>query len=194
MGANSVLGFGHDLQTTDGDNGRVLNVESVSTAPAVGALPAGHIFTNLDNGTTANATGDYSVTPEYFEFIADAPCEIHRMMVYIQGAGQLQAEGYGTIAGGLTNGVYLNITESDNTEIFAITARPVFTNSTWSAYCYDAQPQTYGTGDNGLSVRWTFAKSGQPFYLTTGQKMRCLLNDDFSSQTLHTFHIQGVYV
>jgi len=43
------------------------------------------------------------------------------------------------------------------------------TNSQWARYCYDVAHQEYGAAPTAyVSVRWTFAKSGQPIRLVGG--------------------------
>jgi len=166
-----------------------------------------YLDTNGDGTGVVNARGDYSLSEEIF-YIQPAPGEIirlERMMVLIEGnKGTFYTDGYGGIAGGLTNGIQVRV-QDDNGTITDLTAGlPVLSNGMWGGLCYDAEiyPASTGNNDTYLRVRWTFARSGYPLRLVgdNNERLEVVLNDNFAgvsgSKNLiekHYFHVQGYY-
>lgn len=158
--------------------------------------PENMIFRFLDtngNGTgTKNAIGDYS-TPTDFYIAAGASenLEIERMIVHIRDAAPLSAEKYGGLAE-LTNGIEVKVKESDDTVLLDMTDNtPIKSNAAWGRLCYDEDDSGYGSGDDFIKVRWTFAKSGSPVYLKYTDKLVVTISDDLTGLVAHTFMVQG---
>jgi len=151
--------------------------------------------TNGDGTGDFQAIGDYSVTPTDF-FIQPASGEIfilHRMLVMIEDSSGMAARDYGNIANGLTNGIAIG-TFRDGVLVNQLTQNtPILTNGEWARPCHDVDLKTWSTGNEVLTVRWTFEKSGKPITLNGGKKesFRVTLNDDLTGLVEHTFHVQG---
>ena len=160
-----------------------------------------HIFQLLDttgDGTgTTSAIGDYLTTPTSF-FFKQAELEtvhIHRMIVTVRDTGAFDAAKYGN---GITlaDGIRLFHKDADDEVLEELTAFPVKTSGDWAGQCFDVDSLTFGTGDELLVVRWTFAKSGLPLiiHFNKGEYLEIPLTDDFSNLVDHKFKIDGVYV
>ena len=150
----------------------------------------------VGNGTgTSNAVGTYATPTDFFiKPAAGQVFEITRMIVNVVDTVGMDADAYGNGIT-LTNGIKIFVAD-DTGDLFEITdaANPIKTNGDWAHYCYDADIKTWGTGNEHLVVRWTFAKAGQPIVLhsTYGQKLIVRLNDTFTGLVEHNFIVQGV--
>lgn len=153
-----------------------------------------YLDTNGDGTGTANATGDYSVTADDFYLLAGGGEQIHRMIVSVRDTGAFDAASYGNGLA-LTNGVSVLVYDKNqDTEIDLLGGSNIKTNAEWGAQCYDADVKTWGTGDEMLLVRWTFAKAGAPLRLQKDDKFIVRLNDNFTGLNGHYFQIQGLKI
>lgn len=153
--------------------------------------------TDGDGGGTINAVGNYSAASEdfYFEHPDGSPtdAEVHRMIVHITDSANPSADVYGNLAAALPNGIQiLQIDDAGNTFRDWTAGNPVKSNAEWSRFCYDVGLDNFGSGDDTVKVRWTFAKSGGPLVLKPGWKLVARLNDSFVGLNDHTFMAQGV--
>lgn len=159
-----------------------------------------HIFkllsSNGDGTGTTNAIGDYSVTPLSLKYgpSSTEDVEIGRMIVKIEDAGTFDADKYGNNIT-LTNGIRCYVKDSSDAVIEEITAFPIISSGDWAGHCHDVTLHSFGTGNNVLTVRWTFSRSGHPIelHLTNGQYFEIYLNDDFTGLIEHRFQIQGYF-
>lgn len=140
---------------------------------------------------------DYSLTNAEDIYFAPAVTQVayvHRMIIAISDTGGFGSGGYGAIAGPLTNGIELFVDrDSDGKRLYSLTDLPILTNGQWSSLCYDAKLSTYGSGDNWLSMRFSFDKFGGPIILRGdyGERLGVSFSDDFSGLTAHFFTVQG---
>ncbi len=161
-------------------------------------MAKGYIYrlldTNGDGTGSANANGDYSVTQgiHYIEAPAGQAYYLERMLVTIKDVGAPDAGSYGNSIT-LTNGIGVRVRDASDTLVVDLTAqKKVKTNGDWSTLCYDVQVVDFGTGDDYVAVRWTFAKSGLPIILRPGYKLEVTLDDDLTGLVEHSFNVQGV--
>ena len=151
-----------------------------------------YLSSNGDGTGTVELTGNYSAAAAEF-YIQDANryLRLERMIVYVEDSGSIDSGVYGNGIN-LTNGIKLEYRESDDTLIHDIMGGlPVFTNAEWQGKCHDITLSTWGSGNQGYSVRWTFAKSGNPIILAPGQKLSLILEDNFTGLEKHRFQVQG---
>ena len=159
-----------------------------------------HIFqllsSNGDGTGTTNAIGDYSSTPLSLRLQLNEPelVKIRRMIVKVQDDGTFDAELYGNGIT-LTNGIRMYHRNKTNDILEEITAFPIKSTGDWAGHCYDVNHFTFGTGDEIISVRWTFANSGLDLIVNfaEGEYIEILLNDDFTGLVEHKFQVQGYY-
>ena len=152
-----------------------------------------YVDTDGDGTGTKNAVGNYASAAETF-YIAPPATKvfyIHRLIVTITDAGAPDSGKYGNNIV-LTNGILASVT-NNSTEIDLCDGVPVKTNADWGRMCYDMKPDTFGAGNDSVTVRWTFSKSGQPLILAgdRSDQFTITLNDDFSDLIGHYFMIQG---
>ena len=152
---------------------------------------------SLGDGTgRINHNLNYSSTPDT-AFIENTNTlkrlVLYRMIVSIQDANGMIATEYGNLNTALTNGIIIKVLDKDNNVKINLTSEnnPIKYNAAWAGYCYDADVKGWGTGDDVLAVRWTFANSGKPITLLPGWKLIVILNDDLTGLTEHHFHVQG---
>ena len=151
-----------------------------------------------DGSGTTNAIGNYSdIGAGLTEFRLKHNTgvqELRRLLVYIEDSGSLDAALYGN-GQILTNGIRIQLRNSSAQVLEEYTAFPILSNGDWAGHCHDAVPLSWGTGNQILSIRWTFSKSGQPIYVNgfQGEYLTILLNDDFSGLVKHLFIVQGKY-
>lgn len=149
---------------------------------------------DLTDGNNEDANKDYSVTPA--EFVLAPPVgsvwNIARLLFFLEDFGSLDADKYGNGLV-LTNGVTIQVKRGDTVLCNLTNSQPIKSNSHWKKFCFDVESSAYGTGNQTLGSRWTFAKSGSYIHLVgdLGDKIVVTLNDDFSGLVSHTFLFQG---
>ena len=116
-----------------------------------------------------------------------------RMLVTVADGPTFKAADYGGISGGLANGLRLFVRDADGSISYEVTDPlcPVRRNVDWASYCFDSRLDDYGSGDNFLKIRWTFAAAGRPLFLSPEQTLTILGKDDFSDLADHFFVVQG---
>lgn len=145
-----------------------------------------------------NAVGDYSTgTGTSGESFIISPStgeayRIERMLIHVQDTGAFAAEEYGNLTA-LTNGVAIRV-ETDTGTVHDLTGTvPVKTNAQWGRHCYDVRVDTWSVGDEFLSARWTFAKSGYPLRLDgdRGERLVAYMQDSCTGLVAHDFFVNG---
>jgi hypothetical protein len=152
--------------------------------------------TTAGDGTGGiQVTGDYSLSETHFKVqpAQDEIIEVARLIIII-GDASVAAERYGGITGGLTNGIEFSWRDVDGTVTDMLGGQKVKSNLNWARYCYDVENKDFGVGEEYITVRWTFSKSGEPIVLHGYQADRLVLsfNDDFTPLERHTFLFQGL--
>lgn len=151
-----------------------------------------HMHDEADSGVIS-AVGDYSSTEKKF-IITPPEGEVyflHRMIVHIRDAGNLDTNSYGNMIT-LADGIQLKIENSSEVEqLDLLNGITIKNNGDWQMFSHDAQLSTFGTGDQILSIRWTFSRAGAALKLANGDRLVAILNDDFSDLVAHHFMIQG---
>ena len=149
--------------------------------------------TNGDGTGTKNAIGDYSGGQNFYFTCPETATsvDIYRMIVYVEDSGNFSSAGYGNLSA-LTNGIQIR-QEKEGETIDMTNSQEVKTNAEWSKFCYDVTYISFGSGNNALSIRWTFRNSGSPVKLDPGEKFIVYLEDNLTGLVQHTFQIQGQY-
>lgn len=172
------------------------NAQGVSPPTRSGVVISRHLDTVGDGSGTKNAIGNYSATATEFKIVPGATEDftITRLLVCLRDSGALSAEKYGFISGGLTNGVILEKRNGSGTMVDYTDLVPIKANAGWTRMCHDVQEHSYGAGDNFISARWTFVKSGHPIRLSgaKGEYLAIILEDDLTGLVEHYFVVQGV--
>jgi hypothetical protein len=161
-------------------------------------VPEQAIFARLTTDGTpsgpSSITGDYSGSPEEFFLTVPDGQEWYFALAefYIQGAGQITANGYGpTVA--LTNGVSLEV-RSPAGDPLILVAEPVKTTGDYrSLPGTNIDTEERGSGDNYMVVDWDFvrARGGAMLLLPSGFSIVAVVNDDFTTLTKQFITLSG---
>lgn len=173
--------------------GNVLHIPSSSATGPQKRIISQCLDVTGDGTGNNNANGDYSSTAGTFK-IAPSSSEIYRisrMIVYIQDTGSFDAGSYGNNIT-LTNGIDVEY-DYDGSVVDLLGNYNVKTTGDWAARCHDVNLGSYGVGDEYVSVRWTFLKSGQYIRLdgSQSQELRIICNDNLTGLVRHEFLVQG---
>ena len=203
IAADDVSGVQHQLIKVEyGDANSATQVSSGNPLPvsvaSTGSVPL-IISTHLDSigdGTgVINANSDYSSGGSgSTEFFIAPPTgsayRIHRLIVFVEDVGSFDSGFYGNSVV-LGNGMTVTIESGSTTLVDLTNGHPITTNSSWAHFCHDLTVFTFGTGNEFMSVRWTFAKSGTPVRLENPERLVVTLNDDLTGLVAHHFLVQG---
>ncbi len=146
-----------------------------------------------DGSGTTNLVGDYSGGATVFK-IAPGAGEVFRlarMIGFVEDGGSFDSGYYGN-AITLTNGIALNHDYGAGT-VDMMGGLTVKTSGDWAGLCHDVTHSNFGSGNEFITVRWTFSKTGQYVRLDgdAGDELRMTLHDNFSGLVNHRFMIQG---
>lgn len=153
-------------------------------------------MTLANDGSTISAAVDGSSVAKEFIFSPSGRVAIvYRVILYIEDNANFRVQDYGGISGGLTNGILLGVYDSDDVILLDLTdGLPIKTNGSWSRLCYDVNHLNYGSGNEVLTGRWTFEKSGRGLLLRDGDQLKVTIQDDLTGLVHHTFMVQGYYI
>jgi len=138
-------------------------------------------------------TGDYSTVPK--EFVLKPPTGriyvVSRILLSVRDTGMLDAVKYGNNIM-LANGIDFVRRFKDGSEV-SLTPVPIKTNAEWSSFCEHSTIQSYGNGDEYLSVSCSFDEQGGPIWLRDefDERLVLKLSDDFDGLNGHTLMAQG---
>jgi len=141
----------------------------------------------------ANANLDFTIPPDPTSFFIAAGAEgleVARLIVQVQDVGALDAGFYGNNIV-LANGIIVQHQDAAGLPIRTLTELPVMTNADWARYSFDSTPSTYGAGNNYVSCRWTFTKTGSGLILAAGERIAAVFDDDLTGLVGHFFQVQG---
>ena len=142
----------------------------------------------------SNASGATGKTRFYIQPPEDEKYFLERMLVVIRDAQGISVEKYGAIAGGLTNGIRLDIRSQGKIVDDPLGGQTIQTNVDWARYSgVDVEDKTWGTGDDFISVRWTWGAGAGPVELDGRSAMRLTVTceDDMSGLVSQTMFVQG---
>jgi len=150
-----------------------------------------YLDTNGDGTGTKTANGNYAAAAEEF-YIQPAEWQtlsLARLIVYAEDTGGMDNGSYGNGIT-LTNGIRVILTK-DGVDTDLDGGLAIKSNGQWKRLCYDEHIDSAGSGNDSMAVRWTFTKAGQELKISGSDKLRVILNDDFTGLIDHTFLVQG---
>jgi len=152
------------------------------------------LLTKDADQTTKNANVDGSVTPAEFilkpsasGFLGDVL--IARLIVLIEDNGNITANDYGAVPT-LATGVRVQH-RSDSDTIDLDGGLGVTSNADWARLCYDITEHSFGSGNNFVTARWTFSRSGRFLELENDEELVVTIGDDLTGLVSHYFMVQG---
>jgi hypothetical protein len=155
-------------------------------------MPASQIISQyLDSVGDGTGTTDMSTTADTYFFAPTRPCVISRMLIYIEDNASVVAGNYGGLSA-LSTGV--SVTQVSGSETLNLHGQvTIKTNADWARLCYDVDYTGFGAGNQYVHVRWTFAKSGIPVEMESGDTLNMVISDDLTNLVSHYAMVQGYY-
>ena len=153
----------------------------------------------LNNGSTINATGDFSVNPQNFTGgpPTDEVWRISRLLITIIDTNIKNFNEYGALPK-LTNGLKIGVVIDNSTKVLNPLRNVtdnfmVRTNGDWAKLMFDLDIKDLGAGNDYVVGRWTFDKAGTKIRLDGAKRDHIFIefNDDLSGLVGHEFLIQG---
>lgn len=151
-------------------------------------------FKYLRDDTTVNANVDGSGTPVDFLLrnTTSKTMEFHRMVVQCLDGANPSADNFGDLGAPLGNGIrILLLDDSDVIQQDITDGEPIKFNAQWAGLCFDVQLSGFGSGDDAINSRFTFANSGAPVMVPVGWAFAVRIQDDLQQITRLTFNCQG---
>lgn len=152
-------------------------------------------FSAIENYADSGGTAPQGLTKFFIAPPEDEIWFINRMIIQIRDTGSLDAESYGNGLK-LTNGVRIFQEDKDANNILDMMfGLSVDTNAGWGIWAFNTYFSSYGSGDEFLTVEWSFARFGVPIVLQGdpeyGHKLVATFNDDLSGLNEHFFFCHG---
>lgn len=159
-----------------------------------------------DGSGNYSANDDYDADPREFKVTAQ-PGEhifVTRMIVSVEDTGTFDSGGYGN-GSVLAEGIEVYVKNPAGEIAYYLTMdgaspHPVKSNGEWSHYCFDIQLHSFGSGNQHLAVRWTFAhqtdvnirgERDAGVELLPGWSIVVLCQDSMTHLVDHHFLMQG---
>ena len=154
-----------------------------------------YLDTNGDGTGDTDAIGDYSTTPAvfYFQPAAGITVEVTKLMIHIADKGAFDVDGYGAIAGGLTNGVVISFYRLGQLALLLTDGAPIKNNADMSHLNTDYRLTNYSSNYGSSSVSLDVA-AFQTSLLMHGDlqdQLRVELSDSFVGLDDHHFILYG---
>ena len=150
-----------------------------------------------DGSGTKDAVGNYSDAGlGQTDFILQPPVGsvfmLTRLLWSLADSGAMNSGGFGS-GSALTNGIEIFKIQDATTVLDVTDGLPIKTNGDWVRLCYDLDLHDFGPGNNYLSARFTFLKSGAIISLSGNnlEKLVVRLHDDMSGLAGQFFNVQG---
>ena len=165
-----------------------------NSKPYTNNLVFRYLDTNGDGTGDKEMVGNYALSPEEFSIGCVGRIHvIHRIMVHYTDIGNILSNTYGCGIT-LTNGIEIECRDNDDSVLIdLLDGIPITDNDGWLHICYDFHALATLGNTKSFAARWTFAKSGSPLVLHSGQKLVARLNDDFTGLLEHSMFVQGYH-
>ena len=147
----------------------------------------------VGDGSNYNLTGAADV--HWIQPPSDEDWAIERIIINIRDSGTVNADTFGALTA-LTNGCKVQVRDGAAGTVVKqdlLDGKTIKNNGDFAAFCYDMTISTATAGDKAVSVRWTFAKSGEPVILRGGRGERLVFEtqDDTTGLVEFTVMAQG---
>jgi len=161
--------------------------------PPVSAFPKHEYLTTLGtNAGNLNLNSNFASLTEVFH-LATAEFRVYSLVITISSAAKVNQDGYGSIAGGLTNGFNFYYKPSGGANQ-PLSAHTIKTNDDFCVITPDFRITSFeGTAQTiniTINIKELF---GAPLILNTGDKFLINLQDNFSTLLHHSFVLNGLF-
>jgi len=151
-------------------------------------------FMTLNTTGLVDAVGDYSSAAAALQYRNNNTYNlyVYRLIITVADTGAFDTDFYGN-SGVLTNGYEIIHRNSTNGIVHHLTDPDlnIRTNRDIASYMYDIRIDSFGTGDEILTARWSFDRAGVPIVLEPGSMIEVVLTDSYTFLTGHLFNLQG---
>jgi hypothetical protein len=155
-------------------------------------VPASQVISQyLDTVGDGTGTTNGATTADTYFFAPTRSCQIHRMLVFIEDNVPVVAAKYGGLSA-LSTGIKVTHVSGGQT-LNLHGQNTIKSNADWARVCYDVTYTVFGSGNDYVQARWTFAKSGIPILMESGDTLNAVVADDLTGLVGHYFMIQGNY-
>lgn len=150
---------------------------------------------NGDTTGTFNAIGNYSVTSQdfYYEVPAGSDFLFSQLTISLSTAsGTFNQVDYGSIAGGITNGLKIFLRLAGN-EIQILASQVIKTNADFYVLTFNVEKSIFAGTPQTLVAAFDLNKDyGAPLVLEAFDRIIVRCNDDFTSLSSHKFVARGL--
>jgi len=154
---------------------------------------ARYLDTVGDGSGNKSGVGDFSSVSRILKIqpAAGEVFRLTRMLPSIRDDAKFNSGSYGN-GTTLTNGIIIRVQDDDGTVLDLTDGDPIIVNPDWAQLCFDVVLSDYGTGNETLNSRWTYAKSGTELQLVgnKNERLEVVLADNFDL-VRHKFMVQG---
>lgn len=167
--------------------------KSISVVPNHKQTFYRYLDTNGNGTGTKNANLEFA-SPDifYIQPPSGTIYYLNRMIISVGDTTGMTSSKYGNLAE-LGTGITFKVVDDSGTILDLTDGIPVDTNASYGALCYDVDVKTWGSGNELLVTRWTFAKAGNPLKLrgSKNERLEVDLSDDMSALLSQYFLVQG---
>jgi hypothetical protein len=154
------------------------------------------IFKYLRNGGSPDCNVDGSIASQVFEYVVPAGKHAWLHRINTEGHnGSITRDNFLGIAA-LTNGILFQVLDDqDNILIDFTDGEGIKITTEFSALSgVDTQIDTRGGGEDGIAIRWTFDRAGEPIFMKEGYKFRLIVRDNLTGISQLRMMLQGIIV
>jgi len=145
-----------------------------------------NVILDHSNGGSPGLQSYFILAPAGWDYV------INRMIVSIEDTGSFDSGGYGNGAQ-LTAGFQVRLWSSAGLKYDLLNGETIKQNGQWAQTCHDVTRHNFGSGNEWLTVRWTFGLAGHPLILQ-GDHAESLIveaRDNLTHLVSHHFMVQG---
>lgn len=152
---------------------------------------ARHLDTIGDGTGQKNANGNYSVSPQTFKYIIPEGkgAELSTIAIHISASSNFALSSYGNIAGGLNNGMTIQLGLNGNE--YQMLDHPIKNNDDLFHLSPSMNHINFAGGGDSICIPITADQFGFKLSLSGGDYIQFTLNDDFSGLSSHHIQIYG---
>ena len=173
-----------------------VSLSGIRKNPISALLPGQHVYELVeDSGATVSMAVDGSVVPVNYEYEVpnNQDVIINRINFLIIDAGIVPTD-FGGINGGVTNGIIIQAIDADGSTILIsfINGMSIKSNAEFHLLAGTDVFRDSGPGEDILDVSWVLSETGRGLFLTAGQRLRIIIQDDLTGLTDFRAMVQGV--
>lgn len=167
---------------------------NLCVVPSSAGIPFKRFLTANGDGTGEhNLNGDYSLTPLVAYYEATSRFELASLLVNISDSSKFVQTGYGGISQGtILNGIRFYIQPVGGSDIPILASFGITQNYQWLSITPDADITTFDLTPQTMAIFVNTKRLyGKYLHMNAGEKIKVVLNDNFTDLVNHSFIIGG---